>query len=251
MKNWLCFISIISLLTPMAQAAQVQVNSRIAGEGSLEPAVAVMEPGETLHMLIKPEPGFKLRQISGCNGQYQAGIFVIEQPAYSCVVNANFVPDPQAVVQNAPAQDGLDAASNAAPTAPGSAATASAAPTATGTSTTGSTMATSGKRTGNMLRFLMVAHQLTQNVTVTAQVVSGLGTVLPAVQKLQKNSPATLTATPALGYALQSISGCGVQSASSPLVIANVTENCNLSVVFVQLTNALWDSFNWDQANWG
>lgn len=244
MKNWLWVIAMIGVLAPMAQAEQVQVKSRIVGAGELDPAVAVMEPGETLHMLIKPEPGFKLRQISGCDGQYQAGIFVIEQPRRSCVVSADFVSDPAAVIKNTPAQGGVAAASDAAPPAAGIA-------PASATSSTASSPAAASKRSGNMLRFIMIAHQLTQNVTVTAQVVSGLGTVLPAVQTLQKNSPATLSATPALGYALQSISGCGVQSSSSPLVIAKVTENCSVSVIFVQLTNALWDSFRWDQANWG
>lgn len=216
-------------------ADPIEVKSRIDGFGSLEPALAVVEPGETLHLLIKPEPGHRLRQISGCNGQYQAGIFVVENPRYSCVVAASFVPDGAQLVSPAPAQTAASSAIQQTQNAGMQA----------------STRTSTAQKAGRMLKFILVANQVMQQVSVTSRVIAGLGTVLPAVQQLQKNQPATVTATPAAGYAIQSISGCGQQSATSPLLIPAVSANCVVDVVFVQLKNALWDQFNWDQATWG
>ncbi len=231
--NSFCVLLVAVLFSQDLLAESVQVKSRVDGPGMLEPALAVVEPGEALHLLIKPEPGYRLRQISGCNGQYQAGIFIVENPKYSCVVEASFVPDDARLVSPAPTQTTGSSVIQQTQN-PGALATAKTA-----------------KKAGRMLKFILVANQVMQQVSVTSRVIAGLGTVLPAVQQLQKNQPATVVATPAAGYAIQSISGCGQQSAISPLLIPSVSANCVVDVIFVQLKNALWDQFNWDQATWG
>lgn len=217
-------------------AQQVEIKTRVTGSGALEPAFAIVDSNESLQIVVKPAPGHKIRQVSGCNGQYQAGIFVIEQPKLTCVVDATFIADDTLI------QGSTTAA------APATLSTSQVTPT---NNVTNNTVTNNTAKTRSMLKFIMVAHQMTNRVTVTAQVISGLGTVLPAMQQIQKDSSATITATAANGYAIQSISGCGVQSASSPLVIPKVSASCVVSVAFTQLKSALWDNFNWDQANWG
>lgn len=71
----------------------ILVKRRVQVHGELLPAQAVLTVEEVLHIVPKLDSGFRLKQIHGCDGYYQDGIFIIEKARYSFVVNATFLPD--------------------------------------------------------------------------------------------------------------------------------------------------------------
>lgn len=226
---------VLGLASPVLLAQTgVTVKSRVNQGGELNPAVAVLEPNESLHLVVQPEPGYKLKQIHGCDGQYHDGLFLIERPQRDCVVNATFMLDPGAKLP-------ATAAENA--TAPSVVSAEQASAAASAAAATG--------RKSNMMRFIVVAHQVMNVLTVTAAVTAGIGTVTPLSQKVNKGSTAKLTVTPANGYVVSNVSGCGLQTQQGGvLTTPAITASCTVSVAFVALLQGVWDNFNWDQANW-
>lgn len=208
----------------------ILVKSRVQGQGELLPAQAVLTAEEVLHIMPKAEPGFRLKQIHGCDGYYQDGIFIIEKARYSCVVDATFVPDKAKLV----ADVNLPAVSS-----PAAAATQQAA------------AAGGAARKSNLLKFIVVAHRVVNMVSVTASIVSGIGSISPVQQSLQKGQSAMLTVTPGLGHVVGTVSGCGLNTSGSGVLQTPVLQaSCAISVTFVALGQGLWDQFNWDQATW-
>jgi hypothetical protein len=63
-----------------------------------------------------------------------------------------------------------------------------------------------------------------------------------------------LTVTPDEGFEVNTISGCGGTLVGNTYTTDVITEDCAVSVSFEEdgsgPTAAVWDQFNWDQANW-
>lgn len=229
----------LSLSPLAAKASSIEVKSRIDGAGQLIPAVATVEPNESLHVVVQPDAGFRLKQISGCNGQYENGIFVVENPRYSCVIAATFIPDNRQPVTQA--ESGAQSALNTVPTDKSAAIAASGA----------SSSAAAVSKKSNILRFILVANQVANSVTVTASVLSGLGSITPLQQSVLKGNTASVTVTPATGYVVSSVVGCGLSTSSSgALTTPALNANCTINATFTQIINAIWDTFKWDQATW-
>lgn len=236
------FLTLIaSSLVAADSDTALTVKSRVTAGGEITPAVAVLEPDESLHMLVQPATGFKLKQIHGCDGRYEDGLFIIDQARYSCIVNATFVLDPQAKLRPAVAD------------ANGVVGTDSALPAAATTSVTASSAsaAAAASKKSNMRRMIVMAHQVVNMISVTAVVSAGIGTVTPALQKINKGKTASVTVKPATGYAVKSVNGCGLNSATGGVLTTPVLmASCTVNVAFVILAYGFWDSFNWDQALW-
>lgn len=222
---------VVAAVPPSAKNDVIVVKSRVRGQGELLPAQAVLTAEEFLHIIPKAAPGFRLKQIHGCDGYYQDGIFFIEKPRYSCVVDVTFVPDKAKLAADASQQ-----AVNRPETA-----------------TTAIQQAAVGgvARKSNLLKFVVVAHRVVNMVSVTASIASGIGSITPIQQSLLKGQSATLTVTPGLGYVVGAVSGCGLNTSGSGLLQTPVLQaSCAISVTFVALGQGLWDLFNWDQGTW-
>ncbi len=230
---------VLSLLPQVALASSIEVKSRIEGAGQLIPAVAAVEANESLHVMVQPDAGFRLKQISGCNGQYDNGIFIVENPRYSCVISATFIAD-----NRQPALQGESTAQSTAKAVPSE-------PAVTAAASGASSAAAAVSKKSNILRFILVANQVANSVTVTASVLSGLGTITPLQQNVLKGNTASVVVTPATGYVVSSVVGCGLSTTNSgALTTPALNANCTVNATFVQLINAIWDTFKWDQATW-
>jgi len=87
-----------------------------------------------------------------------------------------------------------------------------------------------------------------QKYTVTASVAGGDGTVTPASQSLDYGSTAAVTATPAPGFRLSTITDNGVpKPLANPYVIPSVVKNHSIAVTFVPSTWYLAEG----STNWG
>jgi uncharacterized repeat protein (TIGR01451 family)/uncharacterized protein (TIGR03382 family) len=72
--------------------------------------------------------------------------------------------------------------------------------------------------------------------TVSTQVV-GQGAISPTSATVNHGDTASFTVTPATGYSLKEVTGCGVSLVNGSYVTASVTGNCTVTATFV-LTNA-------------
>lgn len=218
-------------VSPLAAGQEILVNSRVEGSGELIPARAALVAGEELHVAVKAAPGHRLKQIHGCDGQYQDGIFITGQVRRSCVIQASFVPD----------ADRLPAAADTAADVQAPAALAA----------NSQAMAANNARKSNILKFILVAHQVSNMITVTAGISAGLGSITPIQQKLLKGQSATLLVTPGAGQRVLNVTGCGLNTSNSGVLqTPALSVNCHISVSFVALVQGIWDQFNWDQGVW-
>ena len=226
-----CLLWLGMVASPLAVSQEIQVNSRVEGSGELLPARATLVSGEVLHVAIKAAPGYRLKQIHGCDGQYRDSIFITGAVRYSCVIQATFVPD----------ADRLPSATNPA----------TEVQTSRPLSSDAQTMAASSTRKSNIIKFILVAHQVSKMVTVTAGISAGLGSITPVQQTLLKGQSASLLVTPAAGQRVLSVTGCGLNTSNSGVLqTPALSVNCHISVSFAALVQGLWDQFNWDQGAW-
>jgi hypothetical protein len=75
-------------------------------------------------------------------------------------------------------------------------------------------------------------HQVTALVTV------GSGTVSPATVMVAEGQTQTFTVTPAAGYSISSVSGCGGTLSGNIFTTAAISQPCSITVTFAVLVSA-------------
>jgi DNA-binding beta-propeller fold protein YncE len=231
-------ISILALgcqvATSTAQASNkdpIVIQSKYGNGGEIYPSAIALTHGDKATLFVQPEQGFALKHISGCNGRFENQTYVIDKATYSCTVIAEFSSTSTVSALNAEQANSLNTTQNSS----------------VNTSTTPAVRAPS-----KMVRFVVLADSVVNYVEAVARVDSGQGTVTPTRQKVRKGTTASFTVNPAQGFIVNDISGCGINTVSSGTVVTPALNMaCTLIVRFAEQQNNLWDSFNWDNANWG
>lgn len=243
-------ISALSFATYAGSSEPVKVYTKVQGNGVISPEEVELHFGDQHTIYITPAEGSVLQSISGCNGLYENGIYHIVQVTENCMVSARF----------SIGSDGIDSEliGNNSTIDIGAAKNNPAAKMSTLNSNnfsngTGAGLAASARRTsGNLLLLLIAADAAANLVDVTANVLGVGGTITPATQKVRKGAQATFIVTASAGFRVSSIQGCGISSTSPGTVTSPViSAACNVTVVFERLASAVWDSFSWDNSNWG
>ncbi|PHR67022.1 hypothetical protein [Alcanivorax sp.] len=95
-----------------------------------------------------------------------------------------------------------------------------------------------------------------ETYTLTASVDGGNGMIGPnLVENVEHGSTETFTVTADEGYVINTASGCGGSMTDATTYTTDaITEDCAISVSFEEegtgTTAAVWNDFNWDEANW-
>lgn len=226
---WSC-----QVITGTAHASNddnIVIQSTYGNGGEIYPGAIALKHGDKATLFVQPEVGFALKHISGCNGRFENQKYIIDKASYSCTVTAEFSATSTASVLN----------------------TEQAPSISTTQSSSLNTSTTPSVRTpSKMVRFVVLADSVVNYVEATAKVDSGNGIVTPMRQKVRKGTTASFTVAPAQGFIVNEISGCGINTMSSGTIVTPALDkSCTLLVRFAEQQNNLWDSFNWDSANWG
>lgn len=211
---------------------EIIVSTKQSIGGSYYPAVQSVIHGQQATILVTPEAGYKITGIQGCGGRYENQLFIIPKATYSCTVTAEFSEVAQQQTIANPQQ---------------SDATTPVSTTSTTTQTT-EPYGLAPKK----LKLLLMADYVTNYVTASATVTSGQGTITPVSQRVRKGGTATFSVTPAQGYIVSLVSGCGVTGVNAGVITTPaLPADCTITVRFAAPQQNLWDQFNWDNANWG
>lgn len=80
-------------------------------------------------------------------------------------------------------------------------------------------------------------HQVTER-QVTAIVANGEGTISPAAVMVAEGQTQTFTVTPAAGYSISRVSGCGGSLSGSTFTTAPISEACSITAAFAVVVTA-------------
>lgn len=238
-------------------AQQLLVTTSITGAGTATPPSATVAYGNQTAITFTADANNVLTSASGCGGTLTGNVFSTGQITGSCVINALFSPVSYTVTTTA--TNGTFAPANPA-VAHGQTQSITLTPdegyVLTGATGCGGTLAGNVFTTGVVTAACDVTatYELAE-YTVTASSNAG-GMVSPSSQPITHGNTASFTITPNSGFTISSVSGCGglTAGAGDSYVTTNtVAADCAVSVVFSEeggALNAVWNSFNWDQANW-
>lgn len=252
MFKFICVLIFASnfLVINLVSAESVTVYTKVNGNGALLPESAELQAGDKHSVYVTPVPGFSLKKISGCNGSYEYGVYIINTVTTNCMVTAEFIEGGNGV--------DIFTGDNSSSIEKGSAGAnsiisgADAVKINSASSTNPAAGSGASKGSGKLLLLLIASDVAANFVDVTASVIGVGGSVTPTSQKVRKGTSASLTISPANGFKLASAQGCGLVSSQSGSVLTPaITTACNISVMFEKLATAVWDSFAWDEAVWG
>jgi len=90
-------------------------------------------------------------------------------------------------------------------------------------------------------------------IAITTSGGSG-GSISPANPQVTYGGSTSVTVTADAGYEISSVSGCGGTLSGNTFTTGTITSACTITASFVQSetppAGAVWNEFNWDQANW-
>ncbi len=70
---------------------EYQLKATASEGGTISPSTITVKQGETAHFSVKPDSGFMMTNISGCNGIFKDDIYTVSSVNTSCSIQANFL----------------------------------------------------------------------------------------------------------------------------------------------------------------
>lgn len=231
------------------------VSVSVSGPGSATPASVQVPYGQTTDIVLTPDPDNMLISADGCGGTLSGNTFTTGPVSAACTVSAVFAASGYQVTTTAvngsfdPANPMVAAGATQAFTL-----TPDEGYELTGASGCGGTLSGSTFTTAAINAACEVTATFAlKNYTVTATISGGNnGMVSPTSQPVTHGETASITVTPNGGFAIDSVTGCGgitTTNGTTYTTATPVTAACDITVIFAA-TGAVWDQFNWDQANW-
>ncbi|MGB1464946.1 MAG: InlB B-repeat-containing protein [Alcanivorax nanhaiticus] len=236
------------------------VTPSVSGNGSVSPASAVMvQHGNAQAFTLTPDAGQQIAAVGGtCGGALDGATYTTLGITGDCLVEVSFEPVKYQVSTLAdhgsftPANPMVDHGQTQVFTV-----TADEGYELAGVSGCGGTLEGNTFTTGTITAECSVTATFAiKTYTITASVDGGNGMIGPnLVEDVEHGNTETFTVTADEGYVINTVSGCGGTMTDATTYTTDViTEDCTISVSFVEdgagPTAAVWDNFNWDQANW-
>lgn len=235
---------------PVASACTVQADfspkghvvTAIAGEGgTIEPGSSSVPHGSTLTLNVRPQDGFRIREVAGCGGELNGNVFTTAPITSSCTVNALFnrmshvasaiagpggsiVPGTREVLHGERAsfqliaQDGYQIA---------------------GATGCGGTLNGSIYTTAPMSETCTVTASFSlRNHPVTAHASDG-GRIGPTSANVMHGERASFSVTPDVGYRIENVAGCGGQLAGNTYGTGPITGACSVNATFSRMQHTV------------
>lgn len=233
------------------------VDTAVTGAGSISPTSAVVQHGGSEVFTLTPDTGNQIASASGCAGTLDSSTFTTGAVTGACTVSAVFEPIQYQVTTIAdngtftPANPMVDHGQTQVFTV-----TADEGYDLTGVTGCGGTLDGNTFTTGTITAECSVTASFAlKTYTITATVDGQNGMIGPnLVENVEHGSTEVFTVTPDQGFIVNTISGCGGSLDGNTYTTGPVTADCDISVSFVEEVvgpaAAVWNQFNWDQANW-
>lgn len=234
------------------------VSTSVSGSGSASPTSVTALYGSTPAFTLTPDANNELVSASGCGGSLSGDTFTTAAITGDCTVNATFSAITHLVTTTAP--NGSFTPANPE-VFQGSAqvftVTADEGYSLTGVTGCGGNLSGDTYTTDTITAACEVVATfdlLQYEVTSSA---GANGSISPPTQQVDHGSTASFTVTPDSGYEIASVTGCGGLTANDATTYTTtnpVTGACAVTATFVVegggSPNAVWNNFNWDEANW-
>jgi uncharacterized repeat protein (TIGR01451 family) len=231
--------SACSVTATFAQQTHTVTASAGSG-GTIDPASANVAHGTPTAFTVNPNLGHSIASVTGCGGTLTGPTtYTTGQVTGSCAVAATFSANSYLVSTNAGTGGSIGPASDTV--------SFGATPSFTVTPSAGYDIANvsgcGGALAGNTYTTAPIAAACTINATfsVSNHAISTLagvgGSIAPASASVSDGNTATFTVTPANGYSIAAVSGCGVGGpVGNAYTTAPVTAACTISATFAALS---------------
>jgi len=256
--------------TVTAQFAQGTSTYTVSGSayagGTISPASAQVQSGQTYTFTVTPNSGYYISSISGCNGSAYTGnsssttarTYTTGAVTGNCTVTAQFAQGTPTYTVSGSAYAGGTISPASAQVQSGQTYTFTVTPNSgyyissisgcNGMAYTGNSASTTARTytTGAITSACTVYAQFAQGTptyTVSGYVGADGGTISPASAQVQSGQTYTFTVTPNSGYYISSISGCNgtmftgtsANTAARTYTTGAVTSNCTVTARFEKL----------------
>lgn len=232
------------------------VETAVTGAGSISPTSVTVQHASGTSFMLTPDAGHQIATASGCDGTLDGATFTTGPIMGSCTVSAEFEPIQYQVTTEAvhgsftPANPEVAYGQTQEFTV-----IADEGYEVSEISGCGGTQDGNTFTTGPVTAECTVTASFTlKTYTVTATVNGGNGMIGPNTVEVDHGAATSFSVTPDSGYIVESISGCDGTLDGTTYTTDAVTAACSVSVSFIPDgvggIGAVWDEFNWDQANW-
>jgi hypothetical protein len=202
--------------------------------GSIGPASATVNHGATTSFIITPATGYSIGPVSGCGGTLSGNTYTTGAVTANCTVSASFNINTYTVGASAAANGSISPTSA---TVNHGATTSFIITPATGysigpVSGCGGTLSGSTYTTGAITANCTVSASFNINTYSVGTSAGTGGSISPASATVNHGVATSFTVTPATGYSLGSVSGCGGTLSGNTYTTGAVTANCTVSASF-------------------
>lgn len=232
------------------------VSVEAGANGAISPTSASVNHGSTTAFTVTPNTGYEVASISGCGGTLNGNTYTTGTITAACSISATFALRSYSITASASTGGSIDPAST---NVTHGSSTSFTLGTDTGyeiASVTGcgGTLEGNTYTTGTITGVCSVSATFSL-IQITVSTSAGAnGSISPTARSVAYGSTTTFTLTPDQGYQIAGASGCGGALNGSTFTTGSITGACTVSATFVESetppTGAVWDQFNWDEANW-
>jgi uncharacterized delta-60 repeat protein len=214
---------------------QYTVTATASSGGTISPASALVSHGSTTTFTVTPNTGYTASVGGTCGGSLVGNSYTTNAVIGPCTVDATFTLNQYTVTATAGSGGTISPAS--ALVSHGSTTTFTVTPntgyTASVGGTCGGSLVANTFTTNAIIGPCTVSATFTLNAyTVTASVVSGLGTISPTSALVSHGSTTTFTVTPNTGYTASVAGTCGGTLVGNTYTTNAVTGPCTVSATF-------------------
>jgi len=232
------------------------VDTAVTGSGIVSPTSVVAEHGSIQAFSLTANEGNQIASATGCGGSLDGATFTTAAITGACTVSVGFEPIQYQVTTIAdngsfdPANPLVNHGDTQQFTV-----TADEGYELTGVTGCGGTLDGNIFTTGTITAECSVTATFAiKSYTVTAAVDGANGMIGPNQATVAHGGTTDFLVTPDTGFVVNTITGCGGSLVGDTYTTGPVTADCNISVSFVEEVvgpaAAVWNNFNWDQANW-
>lgn len=216
------------------EASAVNVTSSAGAGGSIAPASAPVAPGASTQFTVTPNAGYRIASVQGCSGSLNANVFTTGSISTACNVSATFVLDAHLVTATA-ATGGTITAANAT-VAHGETTTLTVVPEqgydigqVTGC---GGSLSDSTYTTGPITAACTVTAGFIRKSHTVSAAAGRNGAISPTSAQVSHGDSTSFSMTPASGYTIAAVGGCGGSLNGNTYTTAGISDACSVQADF-------------------
>lgn len=220
------------------------VTATAGANGSIAPPTQEVDHGATATLTVTPAANYHIDDVTGCGGTLAGNTYTTAPVTADCTVTASFAIDTHTVTGTAGANGSIAPATQDVDH--GEPATLTVTPDANhhidSVSGCGGTLAGNTYTTAPVTADCAVTATFAIDTFTVDASAGPNGSITPATQEVDYDTPATLTVTPDAHYHIDAVEGCGGTLAGNTYTTAPVTADCSVTASFAIDTHTIGGS---------